>query len=421
MTVDRSLERAARSWIELGPTQAPDHSVEAALRTIAVTRQERGPWIPRSLALQLATGRVAAAIALLVIVALGGALLVAGGPRTPLATPRPSLGPSPVPTPALLDYSTLPGWIVFEHYGNAPDGSTTTLDFDRRQIWLVKADGSGLHELAPGTPPDGKTSPDISVDGVAVVFGSWGPLRRIWTAPINGGLPVLETIECSGVLGECQEIDPAFSPDLREVAFVRIDGGGASASSVIGLRDLASGATTFLESTRVPIATQHLTQPTWSPDGLHIAYNRNEQTSEDPRPTVTRIAIIDVTDSGLRELPAPAGEAIAGDPDWSPDGSTIVFSSATVHEDVDTPDNSLGIYTIHPDGSSLVRLCGPCLQGGIAPTWTPDGRHVLFWGYRSWALMDPDGTNAVHINQHPLTWFGDALGYGYFALLQPTP
>ena len=30
MTDDRSLERAARSWLESGPTQAPERAVEAA-------------------------------------------------------------------------------------------------------------------------------------------------------------------------------------------------------------------------------------------------------------------------------------------------------------------------------------------------------------------------------------------------------
>jgi hypothetical protein len=79
---------------------------------------------------------------------------------------------------------------------------------------------------------------------------------------------------------------------------------------------------------------------------------------------------------------------------------------------------SLGIYAIRPDGTNQTRLCGPCLRGGIAPQWTPDGQHILFWGYRTWALMDPDGGNAAHINQSELTL---AAGNGYFAVLQPAP
>ena len=39
MTDDRSLERAARSWLEAGPTQAPDRAVEAALLPINTTRR----------------------------------------------------------------------------------------------------------------------------------------------------------------------------------------------------------------------------------------------------------------------------------------------------------------------------------------------------------------------------------------------
>ena len=46
MTDDRSLERAARSWIEAGPTQAPDRAVEAALLRIETTPQERDLRIP---------------------------------------------------------------------------------------------------------------------------------------------------------------------------------------------------------------------------------------------------------------------------------------------------------------------------------------------------------------------------------------
>ena len=43
MTDDRSLERAARSWLEEGPTRAPDRPVDAALARIQTTRQERDP------------------------------------------------------------------------------------------------------------------------------------------------------------------------------------------------------------------------------------------------------------------------------------------------------------------------------------------------------------------------------------------
>ncbi len=61
MTDDRSLERAARSWLETGPTQAPDRAVEAALLRIETTPQERDLRIPWRLPKMSTPARVAAA------------------------------------------------------------------------------------------------------------------------------------------------------------------------------------------------------------------------------------------------------------------------------------------------------------------------------------------------------------------------
>jgi len=430
MTDDRSLERAARSWLEIGPTQAPDRVVEAALLQIETTTQERDLRIPWRFSHMTTPARLAFA-AVISALLIGGTFFIVkpgqpavGGPGpSPTATAPvpPSASPTTSATPSpsqALDYSRLPGWIVFEHFGQAPDGSTTTFDADRRQIWLVHADGTNLHELAPGTP-DGKASPDISPDGTKVIFSSWMDPTQIWEAPIEGGQPVMVSTDCAAASG-CLEHDPTYSSDGKRVAFMRVeDAGSPQASSVIGVRDLATHAVTLLETTRVLLTTGDLAQPTWSPDGLQIAYHRNTQAPTDEHPSKIRIEIVNVDDSGLRELPAPDGEAEAADPDWSPDGSLIVFSSMGNREG-EGIGGSTGIFTIHPDGTGLTELCGNCLQGGIAPSWTPDGQHILFWGYRTWALMDPDGSNMAHINLSKLTWFGDQLGYGYFALLQPT-
>ena len=43
MTDDRTLERAARSWLEEGPNRAPDRPVEAALSRIELERAVGSP------------------------------------------------------------------------------------------------------------------------------------------------------------------------------------------------------------------------------------------------------------------------------------------------------------------------------------------------------------------------------------------
>ena len=423
MTDDRSLERAARSWIEAGPTHAPDQAVEAALLLIETTPQERDLRIPWRLPKMFTPARLAMA-AVAGVLLLGGVFFTLGrsnqpvvGEPAPSASPAPSQSPSGAPSPgaspASLDYATLPGWIVFEHFGQAPDGSTTKMDTDRRGIWMIHADGTGLHELAPGQPVDGKYAPDISPDGTKVAFNSWNNKVQVWEAGIDGGAPRLLTTDCSGVPDACREEEPAYASDGTRIAFVR----GGQGTSVIGIRDLANGAVTLLESTRSKDADGVQTQPTWSPDGTQIAFARLKDDPKTGEHVGSHIFIVDSDGTGLHQMPLAEGTPW-GDPDWSPDGSRILFSSWPIH---DFNTDKVRTYSARPDGSDLRELTTTPTGAEGAASWTPDGGHILLWGPRTFWMMDPDGGNQRPINQTKLTFFGDTLGYGYYAYLQPTP
>ena len=119
MNDDRSLERAARSWLEEGPTRAPDRPVDAALTRIQTTRQERD-WIPwrfpnMSPAIKLAGAAIVA------VIAIGGSLYLFGSPSgfggrptltpsaapaTPAATPSAAATPGPTPNDAACQLLT---------------------------------------------------------------------------------------------------------------------------------------------------------------------------------------------------------------------------------------------------------------------------------------------------------------------------
>lgn len=63
-------------------------------------------------------------------------------------------------------------------------------------------------------------------------------------------------------------------------------------------------------------------------------------------------------------------------PDWSPDGSSLVFSRSK-------HGGPGAIYTVRADGSGLKRLSPTCRAGAkceddFLPTFSPDGRHVAF-------------------------------------------
>jgi hypothetical protein len=125
MTDDRSLERAARSWIEEGPTQAPDHAMQAALSRIDTTRQERDLWIPWRLPTMSDTTRLAITAATIVVVAVGG-LYVAG-----LIGPGGSGGPGPTATPIPTPSSAQPialGTVTLEDDGCTWDGNPGSLE-----------------------------------------------------------------------------------------------------------------------------------------------------------------------------------------------------------------------------------------------------------------------------------------------------
>lgn len=58
-------------------------------------------------------------------------------------------------------------------------------------------------------------------------------------------------------------------------------------------------------------------------------------------------------------------------PQWSPDGSSIVFES--------TRDGKSSIYTISPDGGNLKKVTDTIFDYG-QPSWSPDGKHLVYYG-----------------------------------------
>ena len=150
MNDDRSLERAARSWLEEGPTRAPDRTVDAALTRIQTTRQERD-WIPWRLPTMNPLTRLAA-IAVIGVIAVGGSLYLfgrdgpgVGGQPTPIPSPSGPLalrgGPLAAGAYVVMSF---PGPIRFTL--TVPDGWAGA-PFD--SLWLPNAknshpDGAGL-------------------------------------------------------------------------------------------------------------------------------------------------------------------------------------------------------------------------------------------------------------------------------------
>ena len=107
MNGNTDFDRIAQSWLQDGPTEMPDRSLQAALDEVHVTSQQRFGAARRTFnmngnAFRLAAG---AAVGLLIFVA-GGIYLgnnsSGGVGGTPAATPSPTSTPAPLPSEGVI-------------------------------------------------------------------------------------------------------------------------------------------------------------------------------------------------------------------------------------------------------------------------------------------------------------------------------
>lgn len=437
--LERSLERAARSWLEAGPTRAPEHALVAALERIDHTNQERGLRVPWRFRQMSFPARLAAA-AVLGALALGGALLVLGGggrSNTPAITTPPSPTPPAASVAATtdfpLDYSDLEGRILMEHLGNAPDLSEMpTSDYhpERRRLYFMDPStmtGATAEEFLPGQPPEGKLNADISPDGRQVAFMDTADPARIWIANLDGTGLHQVTTDCSG----CSELDPAFDPTGTKIVFVHLEGAwrhalngsngyldlkSATNASWIAIRDLASGEVTVIESTRGSGAEAIPEQPSWSHDGTRIVFHRTTW-GDGELPESSRLEVVDIASGDVTPLATTPQVTWAGDPKWSLDDSTILFTNP--------PWSSMGSLPGLPDPASILTIpaddSGPAKRvgSGAGASWLPDGR-ILYQNNMFW-IMDADGSNNRPINANGSDLSDLPQGFAYIPHWVPAP
>ena len=127
--------------------------------------------------------------------------------------------------------------------------------------------------------------------------------------------------------------------------------------------------------------------PAWSPDGQHIAFDRQVTADDD-------IFVMKANGSGLTNLTnTPAFEESA--PAWSSDGSQIAFQS-------DQDGGDFDIWMMDANGGNPHNLTADFNGDDLTPAWSPDGSKIAFSSERDGVyvqlyVMNSDGSGVVRI------------------------
>lgn len=226
-------------------------------------------------------------------------------------------------------------------------------------------------EIIIGTDHDGgrqNVAPSISPDGSEILYLSEAGLfsidlfladantgktkRKITNTAVDPHFEALQFIASSG----------SWAPDGERFALAGVTRG----RPVITIIDVHSGDRVreyrFQE-------LDEITNPTWSNDGRTIAFSAMQGGFSD-------LWMVDLETEEHRRLTDDPFSDL--EPSFSPDGGRIVFVTDRFDSEIQTLDfgaSQLAIYDLAIDGIEPL----PNLEGNsIDPSWTPDGRYILF-------------------------------------------
>jgi Tol biopolymer transport system component len=163
--------------------------------------------------------------------------------------------------------------------------------------------------------------------------------------------------------------NPSWSQDGRRVAFASTRDGRFD----IYVMDVASGGILRLTDGR-----GFNGYPSWSPDGQWIAFESTRGgvvVPPDPPGYYPDIYVMRADGTDIHRV--LSFRAVDSAPDWSPAGNRILFSSDRA--------GVFDLYTVAPDGADLRRITDHGAAGGFAwvPRWSPDGSRVVFYSATS--------------------------------------
>lgn len=241
------------------------------------------------------------------------------------------------------------------------------------QIYVMNADGSGLMALTSG--PDSNFEPAWSPNGRKLVFSSSrDSTLALWTMNVDGTNPARLTTGDT-----TNDRHPSWSPDGQHIAFARNDdiwvigSDGSNPTNLTGSSALDAG-------------------PSWSPDGSKIAFMSTRGSNSN-----YELHVMAPDGTGITRLAAGYMTGWPQRPAWSPDGTKIAFCSAY--------DGDSEIYVITVSTGNIVQLTNNTGLTDFEPSWSRDGTKIAFASERDGNFeiytMNPDGSSPTRMTNDP--------------------
>jgi len=163
----------------------------------------------------------------------------------------------------------------------------------------------------------------------------------------------------------------SWSPDGKEIAFVAKAG---DRNALYTLNVKKKQVTRNLK-----FELDGMFKPSWSPDGKRVVVVGLKDGMSD-------LYLVNLGNRSIQRITADPYEET--DPEWSPDGQWIAFSSdrpdasLTFSGDRDFPFGQYDVFVMRPDGTEMRRITND-VANDSRPSWSPDGRRMAFISDRS--------------------------------------